>query len=234
MWQCHGHALSVGQSKRGPLRLAGIVQVEPWSTLTSGGGWIIIASKPKQEHYMCLSQVYLKTTSLLKVKLSPKSRRGFIWDWIWVKPLCKSIITIRDTFKIYHSFVFGQANFQFSMRFQIVIFRTLRRLNATWNFARSITRVSTHEHSIENIVCVRRVYWKGRFWTTHFSSSTSSVPPSWQTKSVDPRVQHYLTGSRSIITLLPVRSHSGINTFWTSWCMPEIQLLWWVVQKPSF
>ena len=45
---------------------------------------------------------------------------------------------------------------------------------------------------------------KESFWTTHVSSSISGAPPSWQTKSVD----HYsLT-----VTLLPVRSHSGIKT----------------------
>ena len=33
---------------------------------------------------------------LLKAKLSPKSNQGFICDWIWVKPLCKSIITTKE------------------------------------------------------------------------------------------------------------------------------------------
>ena len=46
-----------------------------------------------------------------------------------------------------HSFVFGQANFQWSAG---------------------------------ALLC---------FWTTHVSSSISSAPPSWQTKSVDSRVR---------------------------------------------
>ena len=57
----------------------------------------------------------------------------------------------RGTFKIYRSFVFGQANFQWNAghsyaSIKFAIFKTLRRLDTTWKFARSITRVSTHEH----------------------------------------------------------------------------------------
>ena len=42
----------------------------------------------------------------------------------------------RVTFKIYHSFIFGQANFQLSARallanIKITIFKTLRRLDTT-------------------------------------------------------------------------------------------------------
>ena len=43
--------------------------------------------------------------------------------------------------------------------------------------------------SIENIVCVHRVYEKEGFWTTHVSCCISGARPSWQAKSVDPRVR---------------------------------------------
>ena len=32
----------------------------------------------------------------LKVKLSPKCNLGFIFECIWVKPTCKSIITMKE------------------------------------------------------------------------------------------------------------------------------------------
>ena len=62
---------------------------------------------------------------------------------------------------------------------ETAIFKTLRRHETSWNFARGITRVSTHEHE----------HWE------HC---------------------RYQAGKRSTITLVPVRSHSGIDTF----CLP--------------
>ena len=37
-----------------------------------------------------------KDISSFKAKLSPKSNQSFIWDWIWVKPSCESIITAKE------------------------------------------------------------------------------------------------------------------------------------------
>ena len=55
---------------------------------------------------------------------------------------------------------------------KITIFKTLRRLDTTWNFARSITRVSTHEHEHwEHCFCTQSLLKKKGFWTTHVSSS---------------------------------------------------------------
>ena len=73
--------------------------------------------KKKKKEYTPEVRLENKSHLLLKAKLSPKSNQGFICDWILVKPLCKSIMTKRwnderGTFKIYHIFVFGQANFQ--------------------------------------------------------------------------------------------------------------------------
>ena len=78
----------------------------------------------------------------LKVKLSPKCNLGFFW----VKPSCESE---KGTFKIDHIFVFGSNSFSVGVlralaSIKIVIFKPLRRLDTTWNFTRSITRVSTH------------------------------------------------------------------------------------------
>ena len=87
-----------------------------------------------------------------KVKLSPKCNLGSICECIWVKPSCKSIITKKEAlFKISHSFVFsGELIFNGST------VKTVRRLDTTWNFARSITRVSTHEHQHwEHCLCAR-------------------------------------------------------------------------------
>ena len=99
-----------------------------------------------------------------KVKLSPKSNLGCICECIWVKPLCKSIITKKKG--TYRSFVFGQANFKrsaagartFVRCIKIAIFKTPRRLHTTWNFTHSISRVSTHECEHREHCCVHRVY----------------------------------------------------------------------------
>ena len=87
-------------------------------------------------------QNYMTCCHRLKVKLSPKCNLGSFCEWIWVKCLFKSIITRKETLLRFTIFLLlGQNHFQWS-----VIFKTLRRLDTTWNFARSITRVPTHEH----------------------------------------------------------------------------------------
>ena len=66
---------------------------------------------------------------VLKVKLSPKCNLGLLCECIW-----------------------GQTDFQwecyghFYNSIKICIFKTVRSLDTTWNFAGSITRVSTHQH----------------------------------------------------------------------------------------
>ena len=65
---------------------------------------------------------------------------------------------------------------------KIAIFKTLRRLYTTWKIARSIIRVSTHEHEHWEH-CVHIVYEKEIFWTTHVSSCISGA------REVDPRVR---------------------------------------------
>ena len=98
----------------------------------------------------------------LKVKLSPKSDSGFLCNLIWVKPLCKSIITMKETLSRFTVILFlgklifngGQGHFYTSIK--IIIFKIQRRLDTTWNFAHNITRVSTHEHEHwEHCLCTQ-------------------------------------------------------------------------------
>ena len=86
------------------------------------------------------------------------------WKCVSVKPSCKSIITVNKALLRFTIFLFlGQTYFQweclghFYATMKIAIFKPLRRLHTTWNFARSITRVSMNT-SIETIICVHRVY----------------------------------------------------------------------------
>ena len=86
-----------------------------------------------------------------KVKLSPKSDLGFICECICVKPLCKSMITTKEAFlrftvvSFLGKFIFNGVLGHSNASIKIAIFKTLRRLDITGNFARSITGVS-HEH----------------------------------------------------------------------------------------
>ena len=87
----------------------------------------------------------------VKVKLWPKCNLGSFCECIWVKPSCKSIITMKEALLRFTVFSFsGQTHFQWECyghnSIKISIFKTVRSLDTTWNFAGSITRVSTHEH----------------------------------------------------------------------------------------
>ena len=83
--------------------------------------------------------------------------------WMYMCPLCKSIITMKEPLLRFTTFLFsGQTHFkweclgQINDSIKIAIFKTLRRLDTTWNFARSITRVSTHEHEHwEHCLCTQ-------------------------------------------------------------------------------
>ena len=81
-----------------------------------------------------------------EVKLSPKC---IFCECMQVKPLCKSIIMTKEA--LLRLTVFSsQTHFKwecmgyFYNGIKIAIFKTLRRLDTTWNFACSITRVSTN------------------------------------------------------------------------------------------
>ena len=94
----------------------------------------------------------------VKVKLSPKCNLGFICECIWVK----SIITTKESLLRFTvvlflgKLIFNGVQGHFSASIKITIFKTLRRLDTTWNFARSITRVSTNEHEHwEHCLCTQ-------------------------------------------------------------------------------
>ena len=105
----------------------------------------------------------------------------------------------------------GQSRFQWECfrysyaSIKVSIFKTLRSLDTIWNFARSITRVSTHEHEHwEHCLC------------TEFTKK---------------KVFALLT---SAVACSASRRH-GINTSGLPWRrLVEQQLLTWVVQKRSF
>ena len=117
-----------------------------WSFLDGNCGQTTNYISPTQDTHTHKSIEYIK------VKLKPKSNLGFICECIWVKPLCKSTITTKETllrftvvsFSGKLIFIGVQGHFYASIK--IAIFKALRRPDTTWNFARSITRVSTHEH----------------------------------------------------------------------------------------
>ena len=87
----------------------------------------------------------------------------FLCECIRVKPLCKSIIRMKEALLSFTVFLFsGETHFQwecyghFYASIKISIFKTVRSLDTTWNFAGSITRVSTHEHQHwEHCLCTQ-------------------------------------------------------------------------------
>ena len=105
----------------------------------------------------------------LKVKLSPKCNRGSFCECTQVEPSFESIIMTKALLLSLSVFSFlGPNNFQWSAWSKSyvsnAIFKTLRSLDTTWNFARSITRVSTHEHGHwEHCLCTQSLL-KRKFW----------------------------------------------------------------------
>ena len=143
--------------------------------LHEGGGWvserhiISFTQKPPIGFYLHHSwqqlegehgsyttrtkHLHLRSTRLKnKVMLKWNSRQNATF-FLWLhKCSCKSIITTKKALLRFTIFSFsGQTHFQwecyghFNASSKISSF-TVRRLNTTWNFARSITRVFTHEH----------------------------------------------------------------------------------------
>ena len=83
----------------------------------------------------------------LKAKLWPKCNLDC--ECTQVKSLSKNTIwqmshTDLPYFNFWVKLIWCYGHFSDSIK--ITIFKTLRRLNTTWNFALSITRVSMHEH----------------------------------------------------------------------------------------
>ena len=108
-----------------------------------------------------LSLATFSLAATLKVKLSPKCSLSIFCECKCVRPLCKSIITTKEALLRFTVVSFsGQAHF-LSARGTLTIasklrFLTLRRLDTTWNFARSITRLSTHKHEHwEHCLCTQ-------------------------------------------------------------------------------
>ena len=115
------------------------------------------------------------------MKLSPKCNLGFFFfsfffcECICVKPSCKSIITMKEALWRFTLLSFSaQTRFQwecmghFYASIKNAIFKTLRRLGTTWNFARSITSVSTHRsaepHTLYPDVLIPEYVWAAMTW----------------------------------------------------------------------
>ena len=113
----------------------------------------------KKSHYFIRNQP-------LKVKLLPKSNLGFICESIWVKTLCNcaKAALLRFTVVLFSGkLIFNGVLGHSYASIKITIFKTPRGLDTTWNFARSITRVSTHEHEHwEHCLCIQSLL-KRRF-----------------------------------------------------------------------
>ena len=97
--------------------------------------------------------------------------RLFFGECIQVKPSCKSIIMMKEALSRLTVFSFSpQTHFQwecymhFYTSIKIAIFKTVRRLDITWNFACSITRVSAHEQEHwEHCLCTQSLLKKKVF-----------------------------------------------------------------------
>ena len=114
--------------------------------------------------FHCLSLTSFKSAGSLLLKwISPKMQPRLFFVNLWVKHLCTRIITTKGPLLGFTVFLFltqtqtqWECLRQISDIINIAIFKTLRRLDTTWNSDRSITRVSTHEHKHwENCLCTQ-------------------------------------------------------------------------------
>ena len=158
-----------------------------------------------------LSETLYFSSSLFKVKRSPKCNLGLFCKCIWVKPTRQSIITTKEPLLRFTIFSFsGQTHFQWEC------YRHFYASNTTWNFARSITRVSTHEHEhwkhclctlilLKRTFLVNSVPLKNRAWnfcTSHLISLSSAAgmsplyTPFQEVTGVTGASPSYLCGER--------------------------------------
>ena len=97
-----------------------------------------------------MSSIYWKWNS------QKNATYAFFCECIWVKPSCKSITTKKEALLRVTIFSFSaQTHFQwecmghFYTSIKSTIFKIVRRLDTTWNFARSITtHSSTEPHTL--------------------------------------------------------------------------------------
>ena len=105
-------------------------------------------------------------------------------ECIWVKPVCKSIIMRKKALLRFNTFSFSDlTHFQWECyghyaSIKIAIFKTVRMLDTIWNFARGITRVSTHRSTEQHTLYTKMCR----------SSSTSGLPWWWQVEQATANV----------------------------------------------
>ena len=147
----------------------------------------LVVMNPQIRH-AAVSLSSTKFFSLPISRLSPKSNRGFICDWLWIKPSCKSTITMKEALLRFTVVLFSGKQIFNGVKghvyasIKISIFKPLRSLDTTWNSAHCITRASTHENEHwDHCLCTQSLLKRGFL-------DNSGTPPSWQKKSVDPWV----------------------------------------------
>ena len=130
---------------------------------------LFVVLESYQGNVQCCSEAAQSLTSfksagsLLLKWISPKMQPRLFFVNLWVKHLCTRIITTKGPLLGFTVFLFSTQTHskweclrQISDNINIAIFKTLRRLDTTWNSDRSITRVSTHEHKHwENCLCTQ-------------------------------------------------------------------------------
>ena len=134
--------------------------------------------------------------------------RLFLFICEGVKPVCKSIITTKEVFWRLTVFsLLDQTHFQWECMghlysiTKITIFKTLRRLDTTWNFAHNITRVSTHEHE----------HWEPFFVYTEFTKK--KVFEQLTLAAASPSSRRH--GSSGVLG----DRHAWAEFMWFSWAM---------------
>ena len=115
---------------------------------------------------------------------------------------------------------------------KITIFKTLRRLNTTWNFARSITRVSTHEHEHwEHCLCTQSLQ-KRRFLRLWID--TSQMTLEWCERASDRTAGFWSVAGEVLTTFSTVFSRSNMAADGQAgWFVIPFWLTGWITQPSS-
>ena len=119
----------------------------------------------------------------IKVKLSPKCNLAFIYEYIWIKPLCKSIITTKEAL----------------LRFTMVSFSGKLIFNGVLEWTLFVCTEFT-KRKVYELLMSAAVFSAHH----HHGRQTVSIP-GWD---LIVRLEEWST-----TTLLHVGSHSGIDTF---------------------
>ena len=131
---------------------------------------------------------------MLKANLSPKSNQDFFWDWIWVKPLCKSIIATKEALLRFTVVsVLGTLISKLGARHAGIKNSWTRALRTLFVYTEFMKRKVFKLLRLAAEAPVRRCHGRQKV----------SIPECDLTGTLE---------EQFTITLPPVRSHSGIDT----------------------